>query len=93
MYLFPNHALGLNNLWWYPLIYGLATLLVMSRISKDKKKKILSFPKSISGLAGFVIGKALILYSLFIPIKLFTPNFFIGTEVYLIGLILSVYAM
>ena len=93
MNLLPNHTLGIMNLWWYPLIYGLVTLLVMRRMPKDQKKKILSFPKSVSGLASFIFGKALILYSLFIPVKLLTPNFIVGTVVYLIGLVLSVYSM
>lgn len=74
-------------------MYGLVTLLVMRLIPKDKKKKILSFPKSVSGLASFIFGKALIVYSLFIPVNLLTPNFIVGTVVYLIGLVLSVYSM
>jgi protein-S-isoprenylcysteine O-methyltransferase Ste14 len=68
-------------------------MLVMNNISKDKKRKILAFPKSLLGLASFMVGKALILYSLFVPIKPFTINFFIGTTIYIFGLISSVYAM
>lgn len=93
MQLLPNHTLGIMNLWWYPLMYGLVTLLVMRRIPKDQKKKMLSFPKSASGLVSFIFGKALILYSVFIPIEPFAINFFIGTAIYVVGLVLSVYAM
>lgn len=99
MQLFPQHTLGIVGLWWYPLIYGLVTILVMGSISKEKKKKILTFPKPLmtvttfSGSLTFIIGKGLIIYSLFIPIKPFTIHFYIGTAIYLIGLISSVYAM
>lgn len=100
MQLFPQHTLGIVGLWWYPLIYGLVTILVMKTISKDKKRKILTFPRQkkdimgfILGLASFIFGKGLILYSIFIPIKPLTINFYIGTVIYLIGLISSVYAM
>ncbi len=93
MQLLLQHSFGLLNIWWYPLIYGIVTILVMNTISKDKRKKILTFPKSISGIASFILGKGLIIYSLFVPLKPFTVHFYIGTIIYLIGLFSSVYAM
>ena len=39
------------------------------------------------------MGKILIVYSVFVSIKLFTISFYFGTIIYLIGLFSSVYAM
>lgn len=100
MKLLPEHSLGLLNIWWYPLFYGFISIIVMSKISKDKKKRILAFPKHknskdrfISGFITFVFGKGLIIYSIFVPIKSFTVYFYVGTIIYILGLLLSVYAM
>ncbi len=100
MQLFPEHSFGLLNIWWYPLFYGIVSILVMNKILKDKKKRILTFPKYkkdiekfISGFVTFVFGKGLIIYSIFIPINPFTFYFYVGTIIYLVGLFSSVYAM
>jgi protein-S-isoprenylcysteine O-methyltransferase Ste14 len=100
MQLFPEYSFRLLNIWWYPLFYGIISILVMSKISKDKKKRILTFPKYksvkekfASGFVTFVFGKGLIIYSFFVPLNLFTFNFYVGTIIYLVGLFSSVYAM
>jgi len=41
----------------------------------------------------FLFSKGLIIYSIFIPLKLFAINFYVGTIVYLLGLVLTVNAM
>ena len=72
MKLFPQYSFGILNIWWYPLFYGIVTMLVMNKISKDKKKRILTFPKYkkdiekfSSGFLTFAFGKGLIIYSFF----------------------------
>lgn len=100
MSLLPEHSLGFINLWSYPLLYGIITIIAMSKIPNANKKKILTFPKHKNtkhglnlGSIGFVFGKGLIVYSILVPIKLFNVYFYIGTIIYLLGLILSVYSM
>ncbi|QUI24943.1 isoprenylcysteine carboxylmethyltransferase family protein [Vallitalea pronyensis] len=100
MHLLPEHTLGLLNIWLYPLLYGMITMLVMVNISHAQKKKILTFPKAkktkrgpqLSSI-GFMFGKGLILYSVLVPIRSFNVYFYMGTVIYVLGLVLSVYAM
>lgn len=100
MKLFPDYSFELLNAGWYSLFYGIVSILVMIKIPKDKKKRILTFPrydrdteKFVSGFISFVFGKGLIIYTIFIPIEVFTIYFYVGTIIYLIGLFLSAFSM
>ncbi len=100
MQLIPEHSLGFQNTWWFSLAYGILSMGIMIFLPKERRKRILTFPKFntkfeklFSGLALFVFGRGLIVYSVFIPLQLYTTHFFIGIFVYLIGMILSVYSM
>lgn len=100
MQLIPEHSLGLQNAWWFSLIYGIASITIMIFISKERRKRILTFPKFdtktekiFSGLALFVFGRGLIVYSFFIPVEVLTIKFYIGTFIFLVGMISSVYSM
>jgi len=96
----PVHSFSLSNLFWFPLIYGLMSLLILSKIKKDSKKRILTFPKYKNDLSKFlsiffmlVFGKLIIIYSVFVPIKMDSILFYIGIVIYTFGIISSVYAM
>lgn len=96
MQLLPLHAIGIINLWIFPFIYGIISIIIISCISKDAKKKLLTFPKknenkkeNILMITSFLFGKGLIIYSIFIPININSKFFLIGVCIYLIGLILS----
>ena len=100
MQLLPEHSLGFQNAWWLALAYGILSIGIMIFLPKERRKRILTFPtfntkfeKIFSGLALFVFGRGLIVYSLFIPLTLFTPYFFIGIPVDLAGMVASVYSM
>ncbi|MCK5761509.1 MAG: DUF1295 domain-containing protein [Candidatus Izimaplasma sp.] len=100
MELFPLHSFQLSNLFWFPLIYGIISLLIMGNITKDSKKRILTFPNYKSSVSKFfsiffmiVFGKLIIVYSIFVPIKANTLYFYIGILIYSIGIFCSVYAM
>jgi protein-S-isoprenylcysteine O-methyltransferase Ste14 len=100
MQLIPEHYLGFQNVWWFSLAYGILSIGIMMFLPKERRKRILTFPKFnskfekiLSGLSLFVFGRGLIVYSIFIPVILFNVYFFIGIFVYLIGMISSVYAM
>lgn len=96
----PNHSLELTNLFWFPLIYGLFSLIVIKTISKEGKKRILTFPKYENKLSKFfslgfmlLFGKLIIIYSVFVPIKFNSIYFYLGIIIYSCGIISSVYAM
>ena len=88
----------LLNLWLYPVIYGLVSLILLLVVSKGKTKRVLTFPKSKSkrfdkGMIGFITGKLLIVITLFIKIPFIDTSFYIGSFIYLVGMSLSVYSM
>lgn len=100
MQLIPAHSIGFQNAWLFSLVYGLLSIGIMVFLPKERRKRILTFPKFnskyekiFSGLALFVFGRGLIVYSIFIPLKIYTVNFYIGTAIYIIGMISSVYSM
>ena len=94
MQLLPLHAIGIINLWIFPFIYGLISIIMLNYISKDARKKILTFPKGNKKentlmFISFLLGKGLIIYSIFIPININSRFFLIGVCIYLMGLIIS----
>ena len=100
MQLLPQFTLQLHTAGWFSLIYGLISITIMISLPKARRKRILAFPefkniseKIFTGMTLFIFGRGLIVYSAFIPLELFTLNFYIGTAVYLIGMVSSVYAM
>ena len=100
MQLIPDAAIGLYNAWLLTITYGILTIVIMAAIPKEKRKRIVTFPEFSSktekiavGLTSFIFGRGLILYSVFIPIKLFTLSFYIGISLYFLGMFSSVYAM
>ena len=100
MLIIPELSLGIQNCWWFTLIYGILSLSIMATIPEERRKRILTFPrfnskfeKITSEITLFLFGRGLILFTIFIPLKLWTIHFYIGTVIYLIGMILSVYAL
>lgn len=100
MQLLPQYTLQLLTTGWFSLIYGLLSITILFSLPRVRRKRILTFPqftnkfeKIFTGLALFIFGRGLIVYSVFIPLELFTLNFYIGTSIYLIGMVSSVYAM
>ena len=100
MHIIPELSLEIQNCWWFTLIYGIISLLIMATLPKERRKRILTFPgfnskieKITSGVSLFLFGRGLLIFSIFIPFKLWTINFYIGAVIYLIGMILSIHAM
>ena len=96
----PIHSLSWINAGWFSLFYGLLSISIMAFMPKERRKRILTFPefnskteKFFSGLALFLLGRGLIIYSFIIPLKLFTINFYIGSFIYFLGMISSIGAM
>ena len=100
MELFPSHAIQVLNLFWFPMVYGVLSLIVMMKINQKAKKRILTFPKYKSKSNKFfsivfmlIFGKLIIIYTFFVPIIFFTVYFYIGIVIFSLGIISSVYAM
>ena len=100
MEFFPIHSISIFNLFWFPLIYGIISLFIMGNITKDSKKRILTFPKYSNKLSKafsiffmIIFGKLSIVYTLFVPIKADSILFYIGVVIYSVGIFCSVYAM
>ena len=96
----PEHSIQLYNLFWFPLLYGIMSFILLSKINKDGKKRMLTFPKYKSKSNKFfsiffmlIFGKLIIIYSVFVPIKAFTIYFYLGVIIYSITIFCSVYAM
>lgn len=96
----PEHSISLYNLFWFPLLYGVLSLVVLSKIKRDSKKRILTFPKYKNKISKFlslffmlIFGKLIIIYSVFVPIKANTFYFYLGIIIYTFGIACSVYAM
>lgn len=88
-----------NNLFWYFVVYGVITWLVMRFIKPNMRKKILtSTPakttfEKLSGLISRVLRLIAMLMSIIIPINIEMLQFFIGTFIYFGGLILTTLAI
>lgn len=100
MVFIPEATFGYYNAWILTLVYGIFSILVMAFLPKERRKRIMTFPKFNSkiekiavGLTSFIFGRGLILYSIFLPLKLFTISFYIGIGLYCLGMFSSVYAM
>ena len=93
MEFFPIHSISLSNLFWFPVIYGIISLFIMGNITKDSKKRILTFPKYSSKLSKvfsiffmIIFGKLSIIYTIFVPIKVNSIYFYIGVVIYSVGI-------
>lgn len=100
MTLLPEHGFQWINAGWFSLLYGVLSLLLMAFLPQERRRRILTFPKFankreklFSGLALFLFGRGLLIYSFFIPLKLFTIPFYIGTAIYFFGMASSIGAM
>jgi protein-S-isoprenylcysteine O-methyltransferase Ste14 len=96
----PEMTIGWYNAWLLPVLYGIISMGILFFLPKERRKRILTFPKFKSkiekiaiGMSSFIFGRILCLYSLFIPLQLWTRTFYIGISLYLVGMISSVYAM
>jgi len=103
MSLIPDFELGLWNAWifmLYVISYNVLPYVLSSRlIDKDILKKatgadmpLNKTEKKISNIISFLFF-ALIVYSIFMPLKLGTVWFYVGFLIYLLGVIIETIAM
>jgi protein-S-isoprenylcysteine O-methyltransferase Ste14 len=104
MLLIPEFELGLWNAWIFLLYYVLAivpTMLIYRIGAKDEWKKAMS--RQYTNISpnkterrlkyiGYFVFLALIIFSLFSPLKLDTVWFYVGLLIYLLGVIFAIMA-
>ena len=95
-----NLRIGWGFGWWFPAVYAVLTLSLMVIYGKGFSKKFFHIPsaKSLKQKIPYIFsaalfGRALMVFSVFIPLKLNTPWFWIGILIFLIGTIFSAIAM
>ena len=100
MHLIPDTQIGLYNAWIFSAVYGALSIGIMISLPNKKRKRIVTLPKFNSktekiavGITSLIFARGLIFYSVFVPLKMYTVSFYIGSAVYLAGMISSVYAM
>ena len=101
MSLLPEFQIGWWNGWWYPALFGLINLvLIMAYGPRTFGKRLVRMPpfssqieKILSLASVFLFGRGMIIYSLFVTIKLTTLWFYLGTAIFLAGLIVYTQAL
>ena len=95
MSLLPEFQIGWLNGWWYPAVFGLINLvLIVAYGPRTFGKRLVRLPpfdswmeKILSLASVFLFGRGLMIYSMFVTIKWATIWFYLGTAIFLLGLI------
>jgi protein-S-isoprenylcysteine O-methyltransferase Ste14 len=98
--IFSKINIGWDYAWWFPAAYALLTLTMIAIYGKVFSRKFFHIPSSKSLkqkipyiLGAALFGRALMVFSIFIPLKLNTTWFWIGILIFLVGTVLSAIAM
>lgn len=93
-------SIGWSNGWWFTAIFGLVNLFFLMKYPRCFSKRLLRFPpfkskfdKVISMISVVLFMRGIMVYTLFVTIKIGTILFYVGLIVYVIGLILYTGAM
>lgn len=96
----PELNIGWGYAWWFPSAYTLVTIVIVAIYGREFAKRFFHFPKSESIkhkipsiLGAALFGRAIMVYSIFVPLKLNTPLLWIGVFIFVIGALLTAIAM
>lgn len=91
---------GWSTGWWFTAAFGLVNIILIIAYGKMFAKHLFAFPKFqslkeriISMASVFLFARALMVYTLFVPIKVYGAWFYGGISVYILGLVAHTYAM
>ena len=95
MSLLPEFQIGWWNGWWYPAVFGLINLvLIVAYGPRTFGKRLIRLPhftsrteKILSLASVFLFGRGMMIYSVFVTMKWTTVWFYLGTAIFLPGLI------
>ena len=91
--------IGLDNVYWYYLGYGVLTMVAMRCMPKEKRGKILTYVpqgsilEKIATVLNIASRYAAMVLSFFLPISWNSFTFWVGNALYATGLVLSTVAM
>ncbi len=92
--------IGLWTGWWFSASFGIINLILMAVYRKSYAKRLFPFPpflsrkeKVLSWASVFLFGRGMILFTVFVPLKLGTGLFYLGTTIFILGLIFHTIAM
>jgi protein-S-isoprenylcysteine O-methyltransferase Ste14 len=98
--LFPELNIGWGYAWWFPATYVLITISIVGIYGRTFSKRFFRLPKSESIrpripvlLGAALFGRVIMIYSIFVPLKLNTPWLWIGGFIFLCGAGLTAVAM
>lgn len=96
----PELQIGLWTGWWFSAAFGLINLVLVAVYPKGFSRRLFRFPRFtslkeriISMSSVFLFGRGMIIYSVFVPLRVDTVWFHIGTAVFVLGLIVHTMAM
>ena len=101
MSIIPELHIGWWNGWWYPVIFGLVNLSLMAAYGPrifgkrlirlppfaSRKERILSMGSML------LFARGMMIYSVFVTLEWATAWFYVGSSVFLLGLIIHTVAM
>jgi protein-S-isoprenylcysteine O-methyltransferase Ste14 len=98
--LLPDFNVDFGYAWWFTLTYALITLSMIVIFGRTFSKRFFSLATSKSFkqkipvvLGAALFGRALMLYSIFVPLKLSIAWFLPGVLIFVVGAILTTIAM
>jgi protein-S-isoprenylcysteine O-methyltransferase Ste14 len=100
MSLTPELDFGLWTAWWYTAAFGLTNLFLISIFPRMSARRLFRIPafeswreRIVSYMSIFVFARALMVFAVFVPLRLNTIWFWIGTVVFFGCLVLHTVAM
>lgn len=99
MSLVPEFQIGFLSAWWFSAIYATIHLVLVAVYPKDFAKRLFGLPhfnslkERLISLFYFILYFGVMIYSVFLPLKLSTIWFWAGLPIFALGVILSTIAM
>jgi hypothetical protein len=102
MSLTPAFEIGIWNAWILQVVFYLSMFIpefVLDKEAKDRKKRMSMFPpykkieKFLALFTHIVIMPFVLIYSIFLPLKIGTAWFYVGLPLFIISLLISVSAL
>ena len=101
MSILPELHIGWWNGWWYPVIYGLINLgLMVAYGPRIFGKRLIRLPpfasrkeRILSMGSMLLFARGMMIYSVFVTLEWATAWFYVGSSVFLLGLIIHTVAM
>jgi protein-S-isoprenylcysteine O-methyltransferase Ste14 len=98
--LLQHIEIGWAGGWWFTATFGLVSIILIMIYGRAFAKRLFSFPKFqslkeriISMASVFLFARGLMIYTVFVPFQVGGALFYIGTTVFVLGLIAHISAM